>query len=57
MLLELGGVAAKGQGRDLALETLKNGKALAKLKEIIAIQGGDPNVTSNDIQIGEFMHR
>jgi len=54
MLLEMGGVAAKGQGRDLALETLKNGKALAKLKEIITIQGGDPNVTSNDIQIGEF---
>lgn len=54
MLLEMGGAAARGQGHDLALETLKNGKALAKFKEIIAIQGGDPNVTSNDIQIGEF---
>lgn len=54
MLLEMGGAAARGQGRDLAMETLKNGKALAKLKEIIAIQGGDPNITSKDIKIGEF---
>lgn len=54
MLLEMGGAAARGQGRDLAMETLKNGKALAKLREIIAIQGGDPNVTSKDIKIGEF---
>lgn len=54
MLLEMGGAAARGQGRDLAFETLKNGKALAKFKEIIAIQGGNPNVTSKDIKIGEF---
>lgn len=54
MLLEMGGAAARGQGRDLALETLNNGKALAKLKEIIAIQGGNPDVTSKDIKIGEF---
>ncbi|WP_321418278.1 AMP phosphorylase [uncultured Methanomethylovorans sp.] len=54
MLLEMGGVAARGQGRDLAFETLQNGKALAKLKEIIAIQGGNPDVTSEDIKVGEF---
>jgi AMP phosphorylase len=54
MLLEMGGAAARGQGHDLALETLKNGKALAKLKEIIAIQGGNPDVTSKDIKVGEF---
>jgi len=54
MLLEMGGVAARGQGRDLAYETLKNGKALAKMKEIIEIQGGNPNVTHEDIKIGEF---
>ncbi|MDY0387912.1 MAG: AMP phosphorylase [Methanolobus sp.] len=54
MLLEMGGVAAKGQGYDLAIETLKNGKALAKLKEIIEIQGGNPDVTHKDIKVGEF---
>ncbi len=54
MLLEMGGVAARGQGRDLAYETLKNGKALAKLKEIIEIQGGNPDVTHEDIKVGEF---
>ncbi|KXS40745.1 MAG: thymidine phosphorylase [Methanolobus sp. T82-4] len=54
MLLEMGGVAARGQGRDLAYETLKNGKALAKMKEIIEIQGGNPDVTHEDIKVGEF---
>jgi len=53
MLLEMGGVAAKGQGHNLAIETIKNGKALAKLKQIIEIQGGDPNVTHKDILVGE----
>ncbi|WP_321431309.1 AMP phosphorylase [uncultured Methanolobus sp.] len=54
MLLEMGGVAAKGQGHDLAIETLKNGKAFAKLKEIIEIQGGDPTVTYRDIKVGQY---
>ncbi len=54
MLLEMGGVAAKGKGRELALETLKNGKALAKFKEIVEIQGGDSTVTSKDIKLGGF---
>ena len=54
MMLEMGGVAAKGKGHDLAIETIKNGKALEKLKQIIEIQGGDPQVTSKDIIIGEY---
>jgi len=54
MLLEMGGVAAKGKGRELALETLKNGKALTKFKEIVEIQGGDSTVTSKDIKLGGF---
>jgi AMP phosphorylase len=54
MLLEMGGVAARGQGTELALETLKNGKALAKMKEIIEIQGGDPKVSYMDIQAGQY---
>ncbi|MDK2892130.1 AMP phosphorylase [Methanohalophilus sp.] len=54
MLLEMGGAASPGQGQELALETLRNGKALAKMKEIIEVQGGDPNVSYKDIQPGEF---
>jgi AMP phosphorylase len=54
MLLEMGGVAPRGQGKELALETLKNGKAFAKMKEIIEIQGGDPTVTYRDIKPGQY---
>ncbi|ADE36782.1 AMP phosphorylase [Methanohalophilus mahii DSM 5219] len=53
MLLEMGGVAARGQGNELAMETLKNGKALAKFREIIEVQGGDPSVSYKDITVGE----
>lgn len=53
MLLEMGGVAAPGQGNELAMETLKNGKALAKFREIIEVQGGNPDVTYKDITAGE----
>lgn len=55
VLLEAGGVAAKGEGKKKALEILKSGAALAKMKEIIAAQGGDPDVTSADIKPGSFM--
>jgi AMP phosphorylase len=54
MLLEMGGVAARGQGNELAMETLKNGKALAKFREIIEVQGGNPDVTYKDITAGEY---
>lgn len=57
MLLEMGGVAIKGQGRKVAEDTLRNGYALNKMKEIIDIQGGDSNVTSDDINAGEYTHK
>lgn len=53
---ELAGKANRGEGANLALEILKSGKALKKMKEIIAIQGGDPNVTSEMVQLGEYIH-
>ena len=53
ILLEADGAARKGGGKAMALEILKSGKALKKMKEIIEVQGGDPNVTSKDIEIGE----
>lgn len=53
LLLELSGRAAKGQGQPLAKEILESGKALRKMKEIIEAQGGDPNISPDDIPIGK----
>jgi AMP phosphorylase len=53
ILLEMGGVSARGQGKQMARELLNNGKALEKLREIIEIQGGDPKTTSKDLIPGE----
>ncbi|OQB44492.1 MAG: Pyrimidine-nucleoside phosphorylase [Parcubacteria group bacterium ADurb.Bin159] len=53
-LLELIGRARKGEGRALALNSLKNGKALLKIREIIKAQGGDPNITSDKINLSNY---
>ena len=53
MLLEMGGVAAKNDGARMANEIVKSGKALKKFKEIIEAQGGDPNVTSDTVPVGD----
>lgn len=53
ILLEMGGAAARGQGKETAMETLRSGKAFTKLKEIIEAQGGNPNITHTDIKAGE----
>jgi AMP phosphorylase len=53
ILLEMGGSAAKGYGKEQAMETLRSGKALKKLKEIIEAQGGNPNIVHTDIKPGE----
>ncbi|MCZ7402825.1 MAG: AMP phosphorylase [Candidatus Methanoperedens sp.] len=53
ILLEMGGVATRGHGKDIAMETLRSGKAFRKLQEIIEAQGGNPNVSHTDIVTGE----
>lgn len=53
ILLEMGGVAIKGRGKELAMETLRSGKALSKLREIIEAQGGNPDVTYKDLIPGK----
>jgi AMP phosphorylase len=55
ILLELSGVK-RGQGEDIAADILKSGKALEKFREIIAIQGGDPNIKPEDIPVGEYTY-
>ncbi len=45
--------AMKGvQGEELARELLTSGKALAKMREIIAAQGGNPDITSEQLVAG-----
>src|SRR5512136_1233091 len=51
--LEMSGKAARGTGTAMAYDILSKAKALEKFRQIIAIQGGDPNVKSTDIIPGE----
>ncbi len=51
--LEMSGKAARGTGVAIAQDILTKGKALEKFRQIIEIQGGDPNVKSTDIIPGE----
>jgi len=55
ILLELSGIK-RGQGEDIAEDILRNGKALEKFREIIAIQGGDSNINPEDIPVGEYTY-
>jgi AMP phosphorylase len=54
--VELAGVlfelVGEKKGRQKAEEIIKSGKAECKLREIIAAQGGNPNVKIDDIPIG-----
>ncbi len=52
ILLEMGGKAARGNGEELACKLLESGKAYEKMKEIIELQGGDPEIKPEDIEIG-----
>ncbi|MBS7609139.1 AMP phosphorylase [Candidatus Bathyarchaeota archaeon] len=49
ILLEMAGFEG---GQKIALETLSSGKAERKLREIIAEQGGDPDISLEDIKVG-----
>ncbi len=52
ILLEMGGKAQQGTGQQMAKNILKSGKALEKMKEIIEIQEGNPNIKPEDIEVG-----
>lgn len=43
-------------GEELAHKLLSSGKALAKMREIIKAQGGDPSVHVDSIKLGEYTH-
>jgi AMP phosphorylase len=50
-LLEMTGKAANGY--EAAKEVFESGKALEKFRQIVEAQGGDPNIKSDDIPIGD----
>jgi AMP phosphorylase len=52
ILLEMGGAAPRGQGYNLAVETLRSGKAHKQFQMILKAQGADPNVKSTDLKPG-----
>ncbi|TFG08201.1 MAG: thymidine phosphorylase, partial [Promethearchaeota archaeon] len=52
ILLEMSGKATKGKGQEMAKELLKSGKAYEKMKRIIEIQGGNPEIKPDDINMG-----
>jgi AMP phosphorylase len=52
--LEMSGKAPVGRGSQMAGEILAKGDALAKFKDIIGIQGGDPDVKAEDICPGSL---
>ncbi len=55
-ILELSGRVEKGNGRNIAEEILTSGKAKEKMREIIEIQGGNPNIKPSDIEVSDKQH-
>jgi AMP phosphorylase len=51
MILNMAGFL---NGKNLAKESVKTGKAEKKLREIIELQGGNPNIKIDDIPIGSY---
>jgi AMP phosphorylase len=52
IILEMAGKTEIGEGQDVAKEILRSGKAYEKMKQIIGSQGGNPDVTPEDIKLG-----
>ncbi|MFP4001507.1 MAG: AMP phosphorylase, partial [Thermoplasmata archaeon] len=51
MVLEQGGIR---DGKKEAKKLLENGEALDKMKEIIDRQGGDPEISSDEVEVGQY---
>ncbi len=51
LVFELGGVAPRGRGYQLACELLRSGKSYQKFREIIEVQQGDPDIKPSDIKL------
>jgi AMP phosphorylase len=56
LLLEIGGVVEEGKGFKTAQYLISSGKAGKKFREIIEMQGGDPEIKVEDIEVGKVTH-
>jgi AMP phosphorylase len=57
ILIEMGGLANRGQGQQVADTILSSGKALKKFKEIVEAQGGNPALNITDLPIGQYSEK
>lgn len=53
ILLQMVRGITRDEGYNLAVTQMQSGKAFRKFKEIIAAQGGNPDIRSTDIQLGK----
>ncbi|MFH1448145.1 MAG: AMP phosphorylase [Candidatus Micrarchaeota archaeon] len=56
-LLELCKKVPKGRGAAVASDILSSGKAYEKMKDIVEAQGGDRNLSRDNLQIGTNIHK
>ncbi len=56
-LLELAGKAKKGTGTAAAQRLIESGKALAKFREIVELQGGKKNIKISDVPVANYKHK
>ncbi len=54
MLLELGNIADRGNGKDMAKDILRSGRAREKFLEIITAQGSKGIESSEDVPVGKY---
>jgi len=55
-LLEMTGRITTGKGQEEAQKCLESGRAWQQLQKIIKAQGGNPNIDSEDIQLGKIVY-
>ncbi len=55
-MLKLTGKAKGSEAHRMALECLSSGKAWQQMQRIIKTQGGNPNIDSEKIKFGKFIH-
>ncbi|MEM4367005.1 MAG: AMP phosphorylase [Candidatus Anstonellales archaeon] len=56
-IIEMVGKVEEGKGYSYALKLLETGKAMEKMREIIKLQGGNPNIKAEDIKIGRYSYQ
>jgi AMP phosphorylase len=57
VILEFCGKVPEGQGEKTARKCLEDGTALKKMREIIKMQGGNPDVKPEDLKPGRFSEK